>query len=186
MVSIRWHGRGGQGAKTASQLLAVAFLKAGRYPLAFPEYGPERTGAPVVAYTRVDSRPIRVRSAIDKPDIAVVLDASLLAEVRVANGLSEEAWLIVNREAGDPPMNFAGTLWNIPADQIARDVGARFANTVLVGTVAGLIGEPSLAQMREALNEVMGRLRPQALDGAWKALEAGYMVAEGGRHRVVS
>ena len=187
MISIRWHGRGGQGAKTAAHLMAVAFLKGGRYPMAFPEYVPERTGAPIAAYTRADSHPVRLRSSIKVPDLVVVLDPSLLGEVPVAEGIPDDGWLIVNRPAGPPPAGFNGTLWNLPADQIARDAGARFANTVFIGALAGLIGEPNQSQLRDAVGEVMGRLAPEAFAASWRALEAGFgLGAERGIHRVIS
>ncbi len=187
MISIRWHGRGGQGAKTAAHLMAVAFLKNGRYPLAFPEYGPERTGAPITAYTRADSHPIRLRSAIQVPDLVVVLDPSLLGEVPVADGIPAGGWLIVNRPAGTAPAGFDGTLWNLAGDQIAREAGARFANTVFIGALAGLIGEPDLTHLREAVDEVMGRLAREVFAASWRALEVGFgLGAERGVHRVIS
>ena len=96
MIEVRWHGRAGQGAKTASQLLAMAEMQEGRYVQAFPEYGPERGGAPIRAYTRIDERPIRRRYAITHPDVVVAIEPSLLAEVDVSDGLRADGTLIVN------------------------------------------------------------------------------------------
>nr|NIQ60152.1 pyruvate synthase [Gemmatimonadota bacterium]NIU80368.1 pyruvate synthase [Gammaproteobacteria bacterium]NIW32524.1 pyruvate synthase [Actinomycetota bacterium]NIX24741.1 pyruvate synthase [Actinomycetota bacterium] len=94
MIEIRWHGRGGQGAKTVAQILATALLKTGRHVQAFPEYGPERSGAPMKAYDRVSDRPIRRHCAVTEPDVAVVLDATLLGEVDVTSGLGADGLLL--------------------------------------------------------------------------------------------
>jgi pyruvate ferredoxin oxidoreductase gamma subunit len=96
MLQIRWHGRGGQGAKTAASMLAEAAIGAGRYAQAAPEYGAERQGAPVRAYTRIHARPIRAHDAIYHPDVVTVLDEGLLNSEDVAAGLSEDGVLLVN------------------------------------------------------------------------------------------
>ena len=96
MIEIRWHGRGGQGAVTASQVTAEAAIIEGKYAQAFPEFGAERRGAPVKAYTRIDDSPIYIRSPIVKPDIVVILDPSLLASEPVLDGLKEGGWVIIN------------------------------------------------------------------------------------------
>jgi pyruvate ferredoxin oxidoreductase gamma subunit len=95
---IRWHARAGQGAKTASQLLASAALREGRSVQAFPEYGPERRGAPLRAYTRIDEKPIRRHDSITRPDVVVVLEPSLLREVDVTEGLTEGGLVLVNAD----------------------------------------------------------------------------------------
>ncbi|MDO5650175.1 MAG: 2-oxoacid:acceptor oxidoreductase family protein, partial [Gallicola sp.] len=97
-LEIRWHGRGGQGAKTASLLLADAAFATGNYVQGFPEYGPERMGAPITAYNRISENPIRVHSNIYFPDYVVVVDQTLLESVDVTNGLSKEGGIIVNSE----------------------------------------------------------------------------------------
>ena len=96
MVEIRWHARGGQGSKTAATLVAAVALEEGKYSQGFPDYGPEREGAPVRAYTRISEEPIRVHSAIYHPDIVVVLDPTLLDVVDVTEGLEEDGIVIIN------------------------------------------------------------------------------------------
>ncbi len=96
LIEIRWHGRGGQGVVTAGKLLAETALEAGRYFQAFPDYGPERSGAPIRAFTRLSDAPIHIHSQIEQPDVVVVLDDSLLGVVNVTQGLKKEGLLIVN------------------------------------------------------------------------------------------
>ena len=96
VLEIRWHGRGGQGAKTASLLLADVAFNTGKYVQGFPEYGPERMGAPITAYNRVSDTPIRVHSNIYEPEFVVVVDETLLESVDVTKGLQEEGAIIIN------------------------------------------------------------------------------------------
>ena len=96
MIEIRWHGRGGQGAKTASLLLADAAFNTGKYIQGFPEYGPERMGAPITAYNRISDTPIRVHSNVYEPDYVVVVDDTLLETVDVTNGIKENGAILVN------------------------------------------------------------------------------------------
>jgi len=96
MVEVAWHGRGGQGAKTASQFLGEAALDIGKYIQAFPEYGPERAGAPMKAFTRISDEPIYVHSPVRKPDVVIVIDPTLLASVDVTEGLEDDGVLLVN------------------------------------------------------------------------------------------
>jgi len=98
MVEVAWHGRGGQGAKTASQFLGEAALDIGKYIQAFPEYGPERAGAPMKAFTRISDEPIYVHSSVKNPDVVIVIDATLLASVNVTEGLEDDGVLLVNTE----------------------------------------------------------------------------------------
>src|SRR4030067_726540 len=94
MIEIRFHGRGGQGAVTSAEILALAAIGEGKYAQAFPSFGPERRGAPVVAFCRIDDQPIRIRANIYEPDLVVVLDASLLKIVNVASGLKPNGILM--------------------------------------------------------------------------------------------
>ena len=96
MIEIRWHGRGGQGAKTASLLLADAAFNTGKYIQGFPEYGPERMGAPITAYNRISNTPITIHSNIYEPDYVVVVDDTLLESVPVTNGLKTSGAIIIN------------------------------------------------------------------------------------------
>jgi pyruvate ferredoxin oxidoreductase gamma subunit len=145
LTEIRWHGRAGQGAKTASQLLALALMRSGYSVQAFPEYGPERRGAPVRAYTRVSDRPIDRHDSIDRPDVVAVLDPSLLHDEGVA---AEGATLLVN-----------------PA-------GPENANLRVAGQVAAAIGIPALETLQDAAVELLGRKRPA--DAVRAAVEEGY------------
>jgi pyruvate ferredoxin oxidoreductase gamma subunit len=135
VIEVRWHGRAGQGAKTASQLLAAAALERGMFVQSFPDYGPERSGAPMRAYTRIDDAPIRRRYGITEPTVVVVLDESLLREVDVREGLREHGVLIVNTER---PIPGART---VAASRIAA-AGAGYVNVVMLGAVGAAIREP--------------------------------------------
>ncbi len=137
MIEIRWHGRAGQGAKTASQLLAAAAMDTGRHVQAFPDYGPERSGAPMRAYTRIDTARIRRRYGITEPDVVVVLDESLLVEASPTEGLREHGLLLVNTE-----QELEGAMC-VPATRLAEN-GAGYVNTVMLGAVAAALGEPPL------------------------------------------
>jgi pyruvate ferredoxin oxidoreductase gamma subunit len=152
MREIRWHARAGQGAKTASQLYATALLHGGKSVQAFPEYGPERRGAPLRAYTRVDEKPIRRHDAITRPDVVVVLEPSLLQEVDVAEGLAADGFVLINAEA--VPESLVGIdVRCVPAATLAGD--SKFVNLVLVGALAGALGDPVDAVVDSAV-ELLG------------------------------
>ena len=128
VLEIRWHGRGGQGAKTAALMFGEAALETGKYIQAFPEYGPERMGAPVSAYNRLADEPIQVHSGIKNPRIVVVLDPSLITVARVLNGLKPDGILLVNTQ--DNPKALKQELglqdskikvYTVDANQIATD-----------------------------------------------------------------
>ncbi|MCK4327551.1 MAG: pyruvate ferredoxin oxidoreductase subunit gamma [Candidatus Diapherotrites archaeon] len=128
MMEIRFHGRGGQGAVTAAEVLAVAAFKDGKYAQAFGKFGPERRGAPVQSFTRISDEPIRIRQEVYEPDCVVVLDASLMKVVDVREGLKEGGILIIN--TGE---EVAGA-WAVDATQIAMDViGKPIVNTAMLG-----------------------------------------------------
>ncbi len=185
MIEVRWHGRGGQGAKTASHVLAVAYLKEDKSVQAFPEYGPERSGAPMLAYTRVDDRPIRRHCAVTEPDIVVVLDPSLTHEVPVTSGLKAQGRLLLNvvdaGDAAEVEQTYPGQVLGVPADQLAKESGTRFPNVVLLGAYAGWVGTPSLEHVQEALLDVMGHLPAKAKEASVRAVTAGYAAGERGR-----
>ena len=171
LTEIRWHARAGQGAKTASQLLALALLRSGRSVQAFPEYGPERRGAPLRAYTRVSDRPIRRHDAIEHPDLVVVLEPSLVGEANIDEGLTEEGLILVDAE--EAPAGLAGRRVRcIPASRLAAQRGSSFGNLVMVGAVAATLGEPPLEEVQEAAVELLGgKLAADDLRGA---VEEGY------------
>lgn len=146
MLEIRWHGRGGQGVVTAGKLLAAAALDAGLYFQAFPDYGPERMGAPIRAFTRLSLRPIYVHSQIVEPDVVAVLDPSLLELVDVTEGMGPEGMLLVNtteaaegvRERADWP---SGRLFTVDASGIARrHLGRDVTNTPMLGALTAVLG----------------------------------------------
>jgi pyruvate ferredoxin oxidoreductase gamma subunit len=136
LTEIRWHARAGQGAKTASQLLALALLRSGKSVQSFPEYGPERRGAPLRAYTRFGAQPIRRHDSVEHPDLVVVLDESLLDEPAVHEGVSPETPLLVNRRGG------------------------KMATVEMLGAVAAALGEPSLDALQDVVVEALGRKSP--------------------------
>ena len=141
MTEIRWHGRGGQGAKTACLLLADAAFASGKYVQGFPEYGPERMGAPITAYNRISDEPCTVHSNIYTPDYVVVVDESLLSTVDVTAGLSPEGGIVINsrRPAADlrPLLNdYAGPVYAIDARRISEEyLGGYFPNTPMLSAI---------------------------------------------------
>ena len=151
MKEIRWHARAGQGAKTASQLFATAMLRSGKFVQAFPEYGPERRGAPLRAFTRFDDSPIRRHDSITDPDVVVVLEPSLLEEVDVFEGLRPDGLVLVNADdARDPRITC------VPASRLSAERGSKFANLVMAGSLAAALGEPP-EPVREAAAELLGK-----------------------------
>lgn len=139
MLEIVFHGRGGQGAKSAAQMLAEAAAEQGKYIQAFPEFGPERRGAPVKAYARISNNPIKIHGPITNPDVAIVLDESLLYSVDVAAGL-EKGILIVNSskkpEDIRKKIKFRGKIFTANASQIAIDlIGKDITNTPMLGAL---------------------------------------------------
>ena len=147
MMEFRWHGRGGQGAWTASELLARTALDEGKYIQSFPEFGPERMGAPVTAFTRISLEPIRLHCAIYEPDVVVVLDNTLLKTVPVTAGLKSDDNILIINSLEEPSVLkerlkvTKGQVWTVPATEIAlRILGAPITNTALLGCVARSTG----------------------------------------------
>ena len=180
MIEVRWHARAGQGAKSAAQVLATAALEAGRSVQAFPEYGPERRGAPVRAYTRIDERPIRRHDSVTKPDAVVVLEPSLLADPSVVAGLEAGAVLIVNTDRESAEVASA-TGWNgrvlcIDGSSLAAEHGLKFANVVMLGAAAAALGEPPLEHLLAAVSRLLGRKGADPQPGVvagYRAVSAG-------------
>ncbi len=146
LLEIRWHGRGGQGAVTASEILAEAALEEGKYFQAFPDYGPERMGAPVRAYTRISSSPIRQHCQITNPDAVVVLDPTLIGVVDFTEGLKEGGTVVVNISMSPSDLKkklgfTKGKLYTVDATRIAIDtIGRNIPNTPLVGALLKAMG----------------------------------------------
>ncbi len=162
MLQIRVHGRGGQGVVTAAELLAVAAFEQGRHAQAFPSFGSERTGAPVVAFCRIDEREIRVREPILAPDVLIVQDPTLLHQVDVFQGLQPDGWVLINSRRsfdelglGEIALRFRHErLATVPATEIAlRHLGRPLPNAVLLGGFAALSGLVGLDAVAHALRE---------------------------------
>ncbi len=159
LLEIRWHGRGGQGAWTASELLARAAINEGKYIQSFPEFGPERMGAPVRAFTRISDEPIQMHCAVYNPDVVAVLDPSLLKAVPVTEGLVDQGTLVVNSK--EKPAEIRGLLkieerkvWTVPATEIAIKILNRpITNTAMLGAVARVIRAVSLQSIEKAVSE---------------------------------
>jgi pyruvate ferredoxin oxidoreductase gamma subunit len=159
MIEIRFHGRGGQGAWTASLLLARSALLEGKHVQSFPEFGPERMGAPMRAFTRISDEPIDVHSGIYEPEIVVVLDPTLVRAVNVLDGLSEEGVLVVN-ERGTPNQlrtenNIVGRdIWTVPATDLSVElIGRNIPNTAMLGATVKATGIVKLDNLIEAVKK---------------------------------
>lgn len=182
MKEIRWHGRGGQGAKTVSQILAQINLREGKFVQAFPEFGPERSGAPVRAYNRISDKEILVHYGVYEPDIVVVLDESLLDAERPTEGLKPNGVLLVNTTCSAEEIRartgFRGRIITVDADGIAKEAGTGFPNIPMLGAVVAVLGTDyalAEAELREALG---GRLGKDMLEKNLQAFRAGYEAAE--------
>jgi len=146
MIEVRWHGRGGQGAKTAALLFAEAVLATGKYIQAFPEYGPERMGAPVQSFNRISEDPITIHSSITEPDYVVILDPSLMESVPVTEGVSRKGKVIVNTsfsalEIAQKLGIDADQVYVVNASQIALEtIGRDIPNTPMLGALVKVIG----------------------------------------------
>jgi pyruvate ferredoxin oxidoreductase gamma subunit len=180
IVEIRWHGRGGQGAKTAALLLADAAFNTGKFVQGFPEYGPERMGAPITAYNRVSNEKITVHSNIYNPDYVVVVDETLLDAVDVAKGLKEEGAIIINStrrpaEIRKQLKGYRGKICTLDAGKISEEtLGKNFPNTPMLGAVVKISG---VVDADEFLKDMEGSFKhkfatkPQVIEGNMKALK---------------
>ena len=180
VVEIRWHGRGGQGAKTASLLLADAAFNTGKYVQGFPEYGPERMGAPITAYNRISSEKITVHSNIYDPDYVVVVDETLLSSVDCTKGLSPDGAIIINSSKTPdqlrPHLNgYTGKVCTIDAGKISEEtIGKNFPNTPMLAAVVKVSG---VVEQEEFLKDMEGSFKhkfatkPQVIEGNLKALK---------------
>ena len=179
IVEIRWHGRGGQGAKTASLLLADAAFNTGRYVQGFPEYGPERMGAPITAYNRISRERCTVHSNIYEPDYVVVVDETLLYAVDVTKGLSEEGAVIVNSDKKPEELRgslhgYRGKICTVDAGRISEEtLGKNFPNPPMLGAVvkvSGVIPEENFVKdMRQSFAHKFAT-KPQMIEGNMRAL----------------
>ena len=146
LVEIRWHGRGGQGAKTASLLLADAAFNTGKYIQGFPEYGPERMGAPITAYNRISDNPITIHSNIYEPDYVVVVDDTLLESVPVTAGLKETGAIVINTTKDSNYLKsvlkgYNGSIYTIDARKVSMEtLGKYFPNTAMLAAIVKVSG----------------------------------------------
>ena len=180
LIEIRWHGRGGPGAKTASLLLADAAFNTGKYIQGFPEYGPERMGAPITAYNRISDNPIRIHSNIYEPDYVVVVDDTLLDAVDVTAGLSKDGAIVINTTKGkeeiEPKLhNYQGAIYTIDARKVSMEtLGKYFPNTPMLAAivkVAGIMDEKDfLEDMKGSFKHKFAK-KPEVIEGNMKALE---------------
>ncbi|MFH0977417.1 MAG: 2-oxoacid:acceptor oxidoreductase family protein [Spirochaetota bacterium] len=176
MIEIRWHGRGGQGAVTSVELLAVSAIAAGKYAQGFPSFGPERRGAPVTAFSRIDDKKINDRSCIYKPDVVIVLDFSLIGMVDVIDGLKPDGILIVNTQKSPDEireiMNVKCRISTVDGTGIARKVmGVPIANTTMIGALLKVIGVMELDQMKDVVEKRFGKLAQKNLDSMKRAYD---------------
>ena len=186
-LEIRWHGRGGQGAKTAALLLADVAFKTGQYVQGFPEYGPERMGAPITAYNRISKDVIRVHSNIYTPDLVVVVDETLLHSVDVTAGLKEEGAIIINtsksREEVMPFLNgYKGNVYTVDARKISVEtLGKNFPNSPMLAAAVAVSGvmdrEAFISEMRASYQHKFAK-KPEVIEGNMKALTMAYDVIE--------
>lgn len=186
-IEIRWHGRGGQGAKTAALLLADVAFKTGQNVQGFPEYGPERMGAPITAFNRISSDKIRVHSNIYHPDFVVVVDETLLDSVDVTAGLKKEGAVIVNtpKQSADimEHLNgYEGKVFTVDARKISMEtLGKNFPNSpMLAATVAVsrvMPREKFITEMRASYEHKFAK-KPEVIDGNMQALEKAFDVVE--------
>jgi pyruvate ferredoxin oxidoreductase gamma subunit len=180
MFSVRIHGRGGQGAVTAAELLSVAAFDEGRHAQAFPTFGSERTGAPVVSFCRIDDRPIRLREPITHPDAVIVQDPTLLHQVNLFAGLRPDGFLLVNTSRTPAELGIGELVSGltpehvvtVPATGIARrELGRPLPNAALLGGFAALTAEVSLRAVTDAIRE---RFPGEVGEGNARAAEAAY------------
>ena len=173
LIEIRWHGRGGQGAVTSAELLAQAAINEGKYAQAFPSFGPERRGAPVLAFVRISSsKPIKVRADITKPDVVVVLDPGLLRIVDFTSGLKKDGIVVINtiKSAAQikQELKIGSAIATVNATKIARELlGVPITNTTMVGAVIKATGVVKLESLYEPLKNRFGRLAEKNI-GAMK------------------
>lgn len=181
LTEVRWHGRAGQGAKTAALLIAESALSEGKYIQGFPEYGPERQGAPMKAYTRISDSPIHIHSGVTNPDAVVVLDSSLLDVVDVTEGLPEEGVILVNTDE-DPgkirkKLNLSnGKVYTVNATSISLDIlGRNLPNMPMVGALIKALPLLSLDTLLEGVKKKFGKkFSSKIVEGNISAIRKAY------------
>ncbi len=183
LLEIRWHGRGGQGAVTSAELLAQAAISENKYAHAFPSFGPERRGAPVLAFDRIANQPIKIRAEIAQPDVVMVLDPSLLGIMKVTSGLKEKGTVVINtrKPASQIRSEFGikGRLATVNATRIAREIlGVPITNTTMVGAVVRATEAVKMESIMEPLKHRFGRLADRNAAAMKKAYEETVILKE--------
>lgn len=183
MLEIRWHGRGGQGAKTAALLLADVAFKTGKYVQGFPEYGPERMGAPITAYNRISTNEIRVHSNIYDPDFVVVVDEGLLDVVDVTDGLKETGGIVVNTKKTSDEINeklngYSGKVYTIDARKVSKAcLGRYFPNTPMLAAIVKVSNvmpwDTFMTEMELSFQHKFSS-KPEVIEGNMNALKMAY------------
>ena len=188
MIEIRWHGRGGQGAKTACMLLADAAFTAGKYVQGFPEYGPERMGAPITAYNRISESPITIHSNIYDPDFVAVVDDSLLDAIDVTHGLKTQGAIVVNTQRSKEEIvaklhGYEGKVVTLDARKISVEaLGRYYPNSPMLAAMVAVSGvmekETFLKEMKASFEHKFAK-KPEVIEGNMKALELTFAAIEG-------
>ena len=188
VIEIRWHGRGGQGAKTAMLLLADVAFNTGKYIQGFPEYGPERMGAPIVAYNRISDEKITIHSNIYEPDYVVVVDETLIGAVDVTAGIKKDGTIIVNttkdpEEIRGQLNGFEGRICTIDARTISLEtLGRYFPNTPMLAAVvkvSGIMDEETFLKDMEGSFKHKFASKPEVIEGNMKALKRSLQEVKG-------
>jgi len=179
-IEIRWHARGGQGAVTASKLLAETALDEGKYFQGMPDYGAERSGAPIRAFTRISNAPIRPYCNVTEPDVVAVLDTTLIGVVDLTEGLKKDGIMVINSTQSPAELRsqvkFKGKIFSVDATGIAMDnIGRNLPNTPMLGALAratGIVNIESLA--RELKSKFGATMKPEVVEANVKALKKAY------------
>ncbi len=177
LIEIRWHGRGGQGAVTSAEMMARAAIAEGKFAQAFPAFGPERRGAPVLAFLRISQKqPIKVRAGITQPDVVVVLDPGLLSIVNAAAGLKEGGTFVVNTKKTPEQIRaefgIKHRLATVDATKIARELlGLPITNTTMIGAVIKATGAVKIESVEEPLKDRFGRLADKNINAMKRAYQ---------------
>lgn len=179
MIEIRMHGRGGQGAVVAAKILAAALFKEGKFAQSFPSFGVERRGAPVLAFTRIDNEPVRLRTAIYEPDHLIILDATLVKSTNVLSGLKTGGSILVNSssplEIFDFPEKYIATVVDAAAIAVQHNLGTKsipIVNTAILGAFAKFTGLVSIDAVVEAIKEGVPTMPDENAEAAVQAYEA--------------
>ncbi len=188
ITEIRWHGRGGQGAKTAALLLGDAAMSLGKHIQAFPEYGPERMGAPVASFNRISSEPITIHYGITEPDIVLVLDPTLIGTIDVTKGLPENGVLIVNTPGTAEEIRTltkfkGGKIFAVDASKISKEaIGRDIPNTPMLGALIKATALLDFSHMMEDLKKKLSKKfssKPEVIEGNLNAVKRSYEELKG-------